>query len=134
LQIKFTPVNHCKKDYIKNLLTKGEYEMSILKKGTKMTENHEEHPSCCCDCCHCKKIFMGIVVLILAFIAGIMVGNCRQQYYIDMPYITAPHLAKHQMSQQNGKSANQPAPTSAAPDANTSAQLGGYIIEVEQAN
>jgi len=108
--------------------------MSILKKGTKMTENHEEHQSCCCDCCHCKKIFMAMVIIILAFIAGIMVGNCRQQYYIDMPYLAAPHLAKHNMSQHKGNTSNQPATAPAASDAGTNAQLGGYIIEVEQAN
>ena len=110
--------------------------MSILKKGTKMTENHEEHPSCCCDCCHCKKIFMGVVVLILAFIAGIMVGNCRQQYYIDMPYIATPQLVKHQMYHRgnNPHTSNMPQPAPSASKADTNAQLGGYIIEVEQSN
>lgn len=107
--------------------------MKILKKGTKMTEHHEENHSCCCDCCHCKKIFMAMVVIILAFIAGIMVGNCRQQYYIDMPYTANPHFVQHKMQKHTQ---NMPAnPTQLSPaTAETNAQLGGYIIEVEQAN
>ena len=113
--------------------------MTIFKKGKEMVETHEENQACCCDCCHCKKIFMVMVIVILAFIAGIMVGNCRQQYYIDMPQFTNPHFVQHKLLHRANNPHNS-APTStpqtmpSASQMDTNAQLGGYIIEVEQAN
>lgn len=112
--------------------------MTMFKKGTKMTENHEEQQACCCECCHCKKIFMAMVIIILAFITGIMVGSCRQQYVIDMPYYANPHFVQHKMMKHPQSMQKQPStnpttqPSPASTDAN--AQFGGYIIEVEQAN
>ena len=107
--------------------------MSIFKKGNKMTEHHEENTSCNCECCHCKKIFMVTVIVILAFIAGIMVGNCRQQYYSAMPYPIKSHFVKHKMHHRgNIQSSDTVQPNTA--EAATNAELGGYIIEVEQAD
>ena len=107
--------------------------MLIFKKGNKMTENREEPQSCCCECCHCKKIFMAMVVILLAFIAGIMVGNCRQQSFANKPYQITPHIVQHKIYHRGKKQSSntaQPNPTSAATDT----ELGGYVIEVEQAN
>lgn len=109
--------------------------MLIFKKGNKMTEHHEENSSCNCECCHCKKIFMAAVIVILAFIAGIMVGNCRQQYYTATPYQINPHFVKHRMHHRgNPQSTNSPAPSQMPAQSDANAQFGGYIIEVEQAN
>ena len=74
-----------------------------------------------------------MVVILLAFIAGIMVGNCRQQSYTDQPYQITPHIVQHKIYHRGKKQSSntaQPSPQSAATDAG----LGGYIIEVEQAN
>ena len=74
-----------------------------------------------------------MVVILLAFIAGIMVGNCRQQSYADQPYQITPHIVQHKIYHRGKKQSSnttQPSPQSAATDA----ELGGYIIEVEQAN
>lgn len=67
--------------------------MIIFWKGKQMTENNIEHKEernlgceCCCECCHCKKIFMAMVVIILVFIAGIMVGNCGSYRYANAYY------------------------------------------------
>lgn len=64
--------------------------MLIFWKGKQMLENRDETENrynhgdnCGCECCHCKKIFMLLVVLILVFIAGIMVGNCGRCRYAD---------------------------------------------------
>ena len=77
------------------------------------------------------------VVLILAFIAGIMVGNCHQPYYINIPQHYTPHFAQHKMHHKENtaqhKTNSEQSPSSASPNDNN-AQVSGYIIEVEQAN
>lgn len=50
--------------------------------------------NCGCECCQCKRIFMMLVVLILVFIAGIMVGNCGRCRYADN-YYYGPMFARH---------------------------------------
>ena len=47
-----------------------------------------------CECCQCKRIFMMLVVLILVFITGIMVGNCRHCHYSDN-YYYSPRFTQH---------------------------------------
>lgn len=95
-------------------------------KDTNSTEENKEQESCYyCECCHCKKIFMMLVLLILAFIAGIMVGNCRANYPSYMHYYTPqviPAHAKATKLHHKAKSMQNTEPN---------AQLGGFIIEVD---
>lgn len=51
--------------------------------------------NCGCECCQCKRIFMMLVVLILVFIAGIMVGNCGRCRYADNYYYGPMFARRH---------------------------------------
>lgn len=93
-------------------------------------ESKENDSSCCCECCHCKKIFMFLVLLFLAFIAGIMVGNCQSTYvypdaysYQATSYPTQIKIKKFHRgaSEKRAESnnMNQPVPN---------AQLGGFVV------
>jgi len=105
-----------------------------------MVEREDNENCCNCECCHCKKIFMLLVLLFLAFISGIMVGNCQQKYDTGLYYYTM------QPSQQNQKTSRgrrfhrgaQPSNTGYNSNSNNqavpNAQMGGFIIEVDQAN
>ncbi len=111
--------------------------MLIFWKGTKMIENREIPEQYGCECCHCKKIFMMMVVLILVFIAGIMVGNCGRCRYADNYY--APQVAKNYKKMQHKKfhRGMHEVPSQADVNANQAYpdnQVGGFIIEVDQAN
>jgi hypothetical protein len=111
--------------------------MFIFKKGCKPMEQEDEMS--CCECCHCKRVFMLLVLLILAFIAGIMVGNCRSTYpgYMEhyMPHVMPAHIIKAKQLHRGAL------PKKAKPDNTTAnntpteptAQIGGYIIEIDQA-
>lgn len=111
-------------------------------------EVKEYSNNCCCGCCHCKKIFMLIVILLLAFIAGIMVGNCRPHYipngyyYTKQPQKHHNKIKKHKMhrgmhqvqptsipTQQNEPSQTSQAPLSQEPYLDS--PIGGFIIEVD---
>ena len=46
-------------------------------------DSNKDNDTTNCQCDHCKKIFMALVVLILTFMAGIMVGNCGRCRYSD---------------------------------------------------
>lgn len=113
--------------------------MFILKKGCKTMEQKEDEIDCCCECCHCKKVFMLLVLIILAFIAGIMVGNCRTSYPTYMehytPHIMPAHIIKakqmHRGALQKKAKPDDTNPTAAQNE--PSAQIGGYIIEIDQA-
>ena len=91
-----------------------------------------------CECCHCKKIFMMLVLLILTFMAGIMVGNCTNRYYIDS-YPYGPYLAKqykHMKHKKFHKGMHEITPNTAqqqTPDMQGQA-IEGYIVEINQAN
>ncbi len=104
---------------------------------------------CCCECCPCKKIFMHIVMLLLAFIAGIMVGNCRPCYYPNNTYYAMPspkHLnkiKKHKLHRGMHQVEASPTSTSAATSTQSmqqapsvdfypDSQIGGFLIEVDQ--
>jgi len=95
--------------------------MLIHKKGHDMENKECEHESC--ECCHCKKIFMLLVLMILSFIAGIMVGNCSTKYPYDFyhynhHFVHNPHpIPKSNAAQQNA----QPS---------SSAEAEGFVIEV----
>lgn len=84
-----------------------------------------------CECYQCKKIFMALVILILTFMAGIMVGNCGRCHYSDNYYknyfqdhnkskVKKLHKGMHQI----------PTPTQniIIPDN----QAGGFVIEVDE--
>ena len=91
-----------------------------------------------CECCHCKKIFMMLVLLILTFMAGIMVGNCTSRPYIDS-YPYGPYLAKqykHMKHKKFHKGMHEITPNTAqqqTPDMQGQA-IEGYIVEINQAN
>lgn len=108
-----------------------------------------------CECCHCKKIFMLLVLLILVFMAGIMVGNCGRCRYADNYYnkhygynFNNPQFAKQNPqipSKKFHRGMQQVAPVPAAPTQDPrnyqpqpqpfpNGQLGGFIIEVDQAD
>lgn len=91
-----------------------------------MHEINEKGQDCYCECCHCKKIFMLAVLLILSFIAGIMVGCCGQGHHINTPYYIQqmpkqPHTAKFQRGAHPMTD-------------NTASQTGGFVFEIESAN
>lgn len=91
-----------------------------------------------CECCHCKKIFMMLVLLILTFMAGIMVGNCTSRSYIDT-YPYTQYMAKqynHMKHKKFHKGMHEVAPNTAqqtTPNMPNQA-VEGYIVEINQAN
>ncbi len=99
--------------------------------SNKETEQHHCYNT---DCCQCKKLFMVLVVLILTFMAGIMVGNCGRcrysDYYYNNPNFTKQHHIKpHKMHRgMHHIKTNQQTNT---PQNN---QLEGFIIEIDQNN
>lgn len=90
-----------------------------------------------CECCHCKKIFMMLVLLILVFMAGIMVGNCGRCRYADNYYANSWmhkhkhdkakkfHRGMHELNPNMVKNNNQSVPVE---------QTGGFVVEIDQAN
>jgi hypothetical protein len=90
-----------------------------------------------CECCHCKKIFMMLVLLILVFMAGIMVGNCGRCRYADNYYANnwmhkynqiKPkkfHKGMHEINPNMVKNNPQSVPNE---------QMGGFIVEIDQSN
>lgn len=104
----------------------------------KENDDNQANNNAYCECCQCKKIFMMLVLLILVFMAGIMVGNCGRCHYSDNYYQYTTnqfppnhkkqklHRGMHQIpSSQNDNLATQ----------NPQIQeIGGFIIEVEQPN
>lgn len=101
-----------------------------------MLENDENESNYYCECCHCKKVFMLLVVLILAFMAGIMVGCCKSQTYpaeiyhynhaMSPAHQPIPGKKFHRGAQQIPANGN---PT--APGAANGVPLGGFIIETD---
>lgn len=112
--------------------------MPETKDQTEIKEN-QSHCCCSCGCCHCKRIFMLVIVLLLAFMAGIMVGSCRPCHYPNNYYSTA-HASKHFNKIKKHKlhrGMHQVESTTNAPqqpndaEMNTTPQIEGYIIEVD---
>lgn len=108
--------------------------------NTDMYNQNSEYnyPTCGCDCCHCKKIFMMLVLLILVFIAGIMVGNCGRCHYADN-YYTETQYAHHnnianprKMNRGMHPVAN-PAPMRGVNRVYPAPQ-GGFVMEVDEIN
>lgn len=113
--------------------------MVDFKSDRTNQENNNNYPYSTydCECCHCKKIFMMLVLLILTFMAGIMVGNCvsKNRFYDYMynPYtmqqynpmrIKKMHRGMHNVNPnivQNSKS-------------QTDEPVGGFIVEIDQSN
>lgn len=99
-----------------------------MKDTNQTSETKEPEIGCYCECCHCKKIFMLLVLLILAFIAGIMTGHCQSSYPSYMHYYTPQIIPAHtKATKLHHKTKAKPAPAT-MPDA----QIGGYIIEVDE--
>lgn len=102
--------------------------------------DYQENNDCCSDCCQCKKIFMLLVLIILAFIAGIMVGHCNSVPYAYMVGPDTYSFAKgssmknvsnfHRGQMQNH---SQPMMQNGA-QALPNAQMGGFVLEVNQGN
>ena len=115
-------------------------ENKSVKNNNDTTNIDKEYPysQYDCECCHCKKIFMMLVLLILTFMAGIMVGNCTNRYYIDS-YPYGPYMAKqykHMKQKKLHKGMHEINPNTAqqtTPDMQNQA-VEGYIIEINQAN
>lgn len=91
-----------------------------------------------CECCHFKKIFMLLVLLILAFMAGIMVGNCGRCRYADYSGYASQYSQAHKnMKPQKMHRGMQPVQNGNAGRAyNTvpGGQVGGFVVEIDQAN
>ena len=103
--------------------------MLTFMKGLNMMDKKESCEHCdCCDCCRCKKMFMLLVVLLLTFMAGIMVGNCRHPYMIPEPNTTQLQRTYHR-----GMHEIAPKKHTATVSKNKDAAVGGFIVEIDQA-
>lgn len=92
---------------------------------------------CSCECCHCKKIFMMLVLLILVFIAGIMVGNCGRCRYADNYYDGRTYAQQDTLNTQRKfhrgmQQINPNTPSRRANRAYPAPQAGGFIMEVDE--
>ena len=114
--------------------------MSTFWKGKTMLDSPDKEIQCDCECCHCKKIFMLLVLLLLSFIAGIMVGNCQTRYDTGMYYYTTLPVQQnttqgrvrrfHRGAQPGNSGYNTGSNAQSVPNA----QIGGFIVEVDQTN
>lgn len=101
---------------------------------------YRHNESCGCDCCHCKKIFMMLVLLILVFIAGIMVGNCGRCRYADNYYGDNMQFARNNTVSRPKKfhRGAQAIPSTKSPTARKSVQPypygqnGGFVMEIDE--
>lgn len=91
-----------------------------------------------CECCHCKKIFMILVLLILVFIAGIMVGNCGRCRYADnfyygqQQYTRANNIPAKKYHRGMQEIAPNPSVTRNTNAVIPNNQLGGFIVEIDE--
>jgi hypothetical protein len=82
---------------------------------------------------------MLLVLIILAFIAGIMTGSCQSNYN-QMPYYAPqfiPVQAHHIKAQKLHRGATQTTPqqnSQTNPQAQPQGQISGLILEVDQGN
>lgn len=116
----------------------AEYKSNRTNNDNMQNNNDYPYSQYECECCHCKKIFMMLVLLILTFMAGIMVGNCTSRPYMtSYPY--GPHLVKqyeHMKHKKFHKGMHEVAPNTAqqnTPDMPNQA-VEGYIVEINQTN
>lgn len=116
----------------------AEYKSNRTNNDNMHNNNDYPYSQYECECCHCKKIFMMLVLLILTFMAGIMVGNCTSRPYMtSYPY--GPHLVKqyeHMKHKKFHKGIHEVAPNTAqqnTPDMPNQA-VEGYIVEINQTN
>lgn len=124
------------------------------RNNTENRNNDDYRNHCDCECCHCKKIFMLLVLLILVFMAGIMVGNCGRCRYADHRNNAYNYGYNQQISHNNPQkkakkihrgmqpvtaptnipaNIHSPTPYQPNPDTIPAEQMGGFIIEVDQA-
>lgn len=116
---------------------KSFWRKQMQEKNTQQTYTEHSPDFYDCQCCHCKKIFMLLVLIILTFMAGIMVGNCGRCHYSDMYYQNHtqkppyPHIKKKlHRGLHPIPNTNTPAQTNTSPLDTT----GGFIIEIDQSN
>lgn len=100
-------------------------------------DNEYGNGHCGCECCHCKKIFMMLVLLILAFIAGIMVGNCGRCRYADNYYNGMSYAQQNAINNPRKfhRGMQQVAPNASPRRANrayTAPDAGGFIMEIDE--
>lgn len=93
-----------------------------------MHEIEEKGQDYHCECCHCKKIFMLLVLLLLSFIAGIMVGNCNSNYSNRRPDYS------QQLSSPPAHSAKFHRGAKSTDTGTSTPQTGGFVFEIESSN
>ena len=104
----------------------------------EVREDYEyNNMSCGCECCHCKKIFMMLVLLILAFIAGIMVGNCSScryadTYYGPMNYADRGAMNNPKKFHRGMQQINPNMPSRRVNRPYAAPQAGGFVMEVDE--
>ena len=99
--------------------------------------NEYSNGHCGCECCHCKKIFMMLVLLILVFIAGIMVGNCGRcrysdNYYGNMSYAQRDTFNNPKKFHRGMQQINPNPQAHRVNKAYPAPQAGGFIMEVDE--
>ncbi len=97
--------------------------------------NNIENPNNCCnlECCMCKKIFMALVILILTFMAGIMVGNSGRCHYSDHYYQKQKHYSNsHSQKPKKFHKGMHQIPTSKQSPSSSPLSQGGFIIEIDE--
>ena len=99
------------------------------------TENSNDNKNNCCDleCCICKKIFMALVILILTFMSGIMVGNSGRCHYSDQYYHSKPSNRTNNMPKKFHKGMHQ-IPNTQPQNSSPTQSPGGFIIEIDETN
>lgn len=108
--------------------------------GSEMRDDYNNdynNGNCGCECCHCKKIFMMLVLLILAFIAGIMVGNCSScryadNYYDGMNYAQRDTLNAQRKFHRGMQQINPNTPARRVNRPYAAPQAGGFVMEVDE--
>ena len=92
-------------------------------------QNNDTHNCCTLECCICKKIFMTLVVLILTFMAGIMVGNSGRCHYSDHYYKQKSSTPHNHKAKKFHKGMHQ------IPNSTPSSQpQEGFIVEIDEIN
>jgi hypothetical protein len=112
------------------MLTLWRKNMVENKNTASASENTEAGTHCDCECCQCKKIFMMLVVLILVFMAGIMVGNCGRCHYSEHNAYN-PQIAAQKPLPKPKKFHRGMQPLPATAPQNEPESYGGFIVEVE---
>ncbi len=107
------------------------------RKKMAFNENDKDNIHCEYECCQCKKIFMILVILLLTFMAGIMVGNCGRCRYSDAFYnkhYKLNHKSHKKFHRGMHKIPNQDPLSNQEPTFYPNNEAGGFLIEIDQTN